>query len=389
MFHKDKPIQEPTHAETAEFERVALRELYRAYDQLNSSHRLDLCPAVLAFFDSDSRWGQWEPGNRRISIARRLLTGHPWFNVLAILRHEMAHQLVAEGEASEDAGSARPHGAAFQAACRRVGVPGPFARAGCDLNVHGLDWREHKRDEGTERLLEKVRKLLALATSTNEHEALLAMEKVREIYAKYNLEQAVAAERDSFASAFIRHGRKRIEAHQDRIVGILMGHFFVKAVIGSDFDPKSRETHRSIELIGSRANVLMAEYVYYFLLRQSEALVNEAAVRSPAAWPMNRLERKSFRLGVLAGFLEKLNAARKPASQAAGGGLVGRALVQFEGDSALDGYLAELYPRLGRRSSGGRTICHDSFTAGSAAGKTITLNRAVASSDGNQGRLLS
>lgn len=174
------------------------------------------------------------------------------------------------------------------------------------------------------------------------------MNKVRELYAKYNLEGKSSSSTD-FVHLAIWHGKKRIEAHQDRAMSILVAHFFVQVLSFKMFDPKTGDRHRAIELVGRRENVLMAEYVYHFLLQQIESLLDERVKKSGRA--LSRLERKSYRLGILEGFEEKLEQAERaqPApsksaetrADAKGHALtpIGQAVANFKRGRDLDDYL--------------------------------------------------
>lgn len=343
-------------------------------------------------FDSETRWGEFDEPTRTISISRKLVKNHPWHQVIGVFRHEMAHQLVAEsryGSGVDD----RPHSEQFRAACRRLGVPDQFAKAGLDLQGSDLDWRTEKRDEATEKILEKVRKLLALAGSSNEHEALLAMERVRELYAKYNLENAKTEASSAFVHLVICDGKKQMQAWHQKTIGILIEHFFVKVITFRQYNTKTCEHDFAIELIGSRENVLMAEYVYYFLQRHLELLVKDAAQVKGKRF--GRTERSSYRLGALNGFAEKLKRAeREPVDTSAkstnpGLTLIGRAIAKFKEDDLLDDYLSDIYPRLGRHKKTSHRVDSEAFREGHRAGRDMTLNKPLTSQMGNLGKLLS
>jgi hypothetical protein len=308
--------------------------------------------------------------------------------VIGILKHEMAHQWL--DETGMGRGQGRPHGGSFRLACRMLGVPEEFSHASADLQSLSPDWKQRPRDEQTDKLMDKVRKLLALGTSSNEHEALLAMNKVRELYARYDLAHREASQgARRYSSVMVSPGKKRLEAHVSKVVGILVGHFFVQAIYHRMFDPEAGEYMRSIELIGTRENVLMAEYVYHFLLRETEVLLDEIVRKRGAS--LSRVERKSCRLGILEGFAEKLRAAERPApasGEATGLSVIGQALQRFRGDPDLDSYIAEIYPRLSTRSGSRSMMDPTAFDAGREAGKSLTLRKPVASSDGNRGGLL-
>lgn len=389
-----------------DWEQRIVRELYREYNHILHQHREHLRPAAIELFDSETHWGLWNPQTRIIQISRRLVREQPWFHVLGILRHEMAHQWVDEKirghvnvvpHRGHDLGDhdrvrERVHGVEFRMACARLGVPSPFAKSTCDLTSTMLDWRTEKRDETTERMLEKVRKLLSLANSSNEHEALLAMNRVREIYAKYNLEQVQDMRQDvksdEYVHLFLGDGKKQVQIHQRKIIGILVGHFFVQAIFGKMFNADTTEATSVVELIGTRENVLMADYVYNFLLQQTEFHLRETEKKVGRS--LGRIGRQSFRLGLLSGFENKLQSAAENRSheRAESANLIVRALVQFEKDPHLKDYMRQVYPNLGTWRSSGHRIDRGVYSDGQIVGSSITLNRPVSGSDGNRGRFL-
>jgi len=373
-----------------EWEKRVVLELYDEYAYIVRERRLGLKACAIALTDSDSFWAQWNPTTRVILFSRKLIENHNWFQVLSILRHEMAHQLVDESDARSSM-EYKFHGEQFQTACGTLGVPEEYRGATACLQSSNLDWRSEKRDDVTEKLLEKVRKLLSLATSSNEHEALLAMSKVRELYAKYNLEEGEGGSRKQrFAHLVITHGKKRMAAHQSRTISILVEHFFVQVITTRIFDAKSLEHHVGIEIVGTRENVMLAEYVYHFLIQQTDYLVSKIAKTKL----LSRVQRKSYKLGVLAGFSEKLRATEKAKTSNeslgpdTGPGLIKLALAKFHKDTALERYLNNIYPRLSSNRGSSQYVDGPAFSQGQSVGRTITLNKALNNAIGNRKHLL-
>ena len=375
-----------------DWERTVILELNREHESVCRSHKVNLRPIGITLFDSETHWGEFDNLTRTISISRKLINEHPWHHVVGVFRHEMAHQFVAE-HAPARFNHDRPHSEIFKEACKRLGVPDQFAKAGLNLQTCGIDWRSEPRDSATERILDKVKKLLALANSSNEHESLLAMERVRELYAKYNLEIIGETNEKSFVHLVITHGKKRMPATEQRAVSILVEHFFVKVISTHQFDPKTGDHVHAIELIGARENVLMAEYVYHFLLNQADFLLQQAV---DGGLRLVRSERSSYRLGVLDGFAKKLKSAERSSpgfdskvSQSAALTVVGQALAKFREGTDIDDYLSDIYPRLGVRRGSATEIHSHAFAAGHAAGRSITLNKPIASEMGNRGQQIS
>ena len=397
--------------ENSEWEKLVILELSREYDYICRFRRIHLRPAGIALFDSDTLWGKFDSVTRTIFVSRKLVREHSWQNVMGVFLHEMAHQLVNE-ENFQTAFHEKPHGERFQAACKRLGVPDQYRRAGLDMQTISLDWKSEPRNEKTEKILTLAQKLLSLATSTNEHEAALAMARVRELYAKNNLDQLNELAKKRYVQLVISTGKKRLAAWEQRMISLLMEHFFVKIILLKQFDAKKMSHYQALELIGTRENVLMAEFVYYFLRQQVEFLLTRALALDANGWnrSMDRSDRNSFRLGVLEGFDKKLAMAEKfernPSSAvkteiksteltaesktklATELTLVGQALEKFHKDTRLDDYVAEIYLRLGRKEESSVKISREAFAAGHIAGQTITLQKPISESRANHQRAI-
>src|SRR5262249_39048746 len=124
---------------------------------------------------------------------------------------------------------------------------------------------------------------------------------VRELYLKHNLERLEKKEQAQYVSLLINTGRRRIARHHFLIASILNEHFFVRVVHASLYSAEEMCEHKTIELLGSRENVLMAEYVYHFLLNQIHSHWEKFSEKKKG-----RQAKNSYYLGVLIGFRDKL-----------------------------------------------------------------------------------
>jgi hypothetical protein len=176
----------------------------------------------------------------------------------------------------------------------------------------------------------------------------------------------------------------------NRFSAFSCGTFFVQVITTDIFDAKSLEHQVGIKIVGTRDNVMMAEYVYHFLIQQTDYLVSEIAKTKP----LSRVQRKSYKLGVLAGFSEKLRETERAKtikdslSPDTGPRLIKLALAKFHKDTALDRYLNNIYPRLSSNRGGSQYVDGSAFSQGQSVGRTITLNKAVNRSDESRGHLL-
>jgi hypothetical protein len=366
-----------------QFEEAWVHELRRAHEDICWRYGVNLRTPMIEITSAVKKWGEWDPGVRTIKISGNLIREHSWDVTLNVFKHEMAHQIVTERFGAVDG-----HGPVFKQACAMIGVPDPFTKSSGD--IPGILEEIDAREAATEntRMLEKVRKLLSLAGSPNENEALLAMQKANQLIEKYNIERIEQNRTAGYAYAIINHKKKRIENYQRRICSILQEHFFVDVIYSNLYDPISGETHRTIELLGTTENVQIADYLYHFLMNQMERLWKSYQRKKTKTVPKNK---RSYRLGVLKGFHDKLDkqaAERKNQYKPNdGNGQTISALVLAE-DLALKEFTRMRFPRLKTIRHAGPRIDRDTFHAGVDDGKRLNLHKAIHTYDGNNGKLL-
>jgi hypothetical protein len=339
---------------------------------------------MIKISDMMSTWGTWDAFYRTITLSSRLIREHSWDVVLQVLKHEMAHQYVTEvlgltGDAT--------HGEPFQRACKKLGVAAWACRAAGEIPEHIPTLRERVLSPDDERLLGRVEKLLSLAQSSNEHEALLAMEKVRELYTRHNLKRLKNFTNDDrMDSLYLGRKKKKTDQAEVKILSILNQHFKVRVIHTSLYDAAACERYKAAEILGLRENVILAEYVFYFLLQQCESLWKQHKRETGCAGSL----RRSFQLGVLCGFDEKLSTTAKVEESVAQSESLSVADVKSlrvieRGE--MDEFVASRYPRLAKKSYGRSRIDASSFASGQTAGRSLNLNRPLRSAGGFGGFL--
>jgi Protein of unknown function (DUF2786)/SprT-like family len=353
-----------------------VERLYKDYDYLCFQFRLKLRPPLIKVEPSSSRWGLWDPVTRTITLSVRLIETYAWDVVLEVLKHEMAHQITDEIYGAKDA-----HGPLFRRACLGLGMAEWAMRAETDFADLGRLARREEPDEPTARLLSRIEKLLALATSSNEHEALLAMEKVQELYEKYQLDRLESAKKSDFVYRTISLQKRRIERFHYLIGSLLRDHFFVRVIFCSVFDPRDQCEYKALELMGTQESVQMAEYVYYFLKNQAHSLWNEYR----RAHQKSGRSKNSYVIGVLSGFREKLE--RDRAERGKTSTKTGKALV-LAANEALEKFVSYRYPRLTSVRRGTSLRDGSSYRDGVEEGWKLILKKGIETSEERSGKLL-
>ena len=336
---------------SGELERAALHAILRTWDDLNGSlFRFQLTRPAVELVDSSSRLGRWHGGLRVIEVARSLLLDHGWEVLVEVLKHEMAHQYVDEVLGQPDDAM---HGAVFRRVCEERGIDPSAAGVPNGNAAQSVD----------QHLLERIAKLLALAESSNEHEAQAAMSAAQRMMLKYNIDLAVSGRQPAHTFRHLGTPSGRVNEAQRILAGILADHFFVQTIWVPVWRPLEGRRGSVLEICGSEANLELAEYVHAFLNVTAERLFREFR-KSSAGWGAKRL---TFIAGVMAGFRERLERERKKSKAE---GLV------WVGDAALEGFLRKRHPRIRwTRYAVGQGS--EAYARGREAGEKIVLHRGI------------
>ncbi|MES2802794.1 MAG: DUF2786 domain-containing protein [Bdellovibrionota bacterium] len=343
----------------SESEKIILFELRREFLEIARARKLKFQLANVQLFDSQSKWGEYDHLTKAISISRTLVQKFSWAHVVGVLKHEMAHQWVYENYPSSDVSG---HGKEFHQACEKLKLQGLYCSAKVEFTAENPDF--HVVGEPNP-VIEKVKKLMSLATSTNEHEASLAATKVHELYLKYNLEQADLGQKSEVTHLIISTGKKRLSLIEKKIIAMLVEFYFVQVIVVQEFDSKTLAHYQALEVIGLKENALMAEYVYQFLLRASKSY-----------------DSTSMKLGLLDGFAQKLK-GQTVSTQSNAKALMVRV------EAELEDYVQNYFPRLRSLRSSSRQISTSDYNHGVSQGQKLNLNKPISKNHRGNIKLIS
>jgi hypothetical protein len=340
--------------------RAVLRELALEYQELNRNYfKNQLRPIPLSLREGAGLLGCFVSDPRRIELARALVMLEPWGSVIEVLKHEMAHQFVVEvmrGEAETS------HGPRFQRLCEQLGI---------DARGSGLPQTPTDRSP----ILDRIRKLFALAGSSNQNEAEAAMRMAHRLMLKHNLERP--SDDDANAYGFRHLGRYtgRISEAENLLAGLLGEFFFVQPIWVSVYRVEDNKRVSVLEVTGRHENLAMAEYVHGFLQNAAEALWREHKQQNDIR---RDSERRVYMAGVMRGFAEKLRNERRVAEET---GLV------WVADPLAQRYFKRRHPRV--RTTMRYSSEHRAAAAqGRAAGRSLVLNRPLSKGPGKKIRAL-
>ena len=350
------------------------QEWRRAVERLRPELSAQLCQPVFALNPDLGCWGQWRGGTMQcIELRASLVSHHPWYVVVDVLRHETAHQIC---ETCFPGEHEAPHGPRFQQVCQWIG-----ARAQASGEYPTLDQVVFAEDESAEgadtaaaRMVVKVRKLLSLSQSANQAEAEAALLKARELQAKYATELAEAeAYEQAVAETMYTIGvgpvLKRLSVDGCLIGNILQEFFHV--IVVWDYQPdleRPGQNLKQLMLSGTRKDLKIASYVHDCLASYMEHAVYELPTNVLGRVLTSKRSLLSFKIGVLTGFQNAMREQNQRPEM--------RALVQSD-RSRLEEYRKWIYPHL--RNTGSRISATDATAraAGEAAGRKFTLRHGL------------
>lgn len=215
-----------------------------------------------------------------------------------------------------------------------------------------------------QRTIDKIKKLLALGQSQNEHEARQAIALATKLMLENNLAQSDLVEKKYIEKHDV-DSSPRYQTHKRKILALLDEHYNVTHLMISrmDFRTYKRKTH--INLIGSPENVEIAEYLYNYLCDLFPKLWKEykAANNAPTKFKL------SFYEGLIRGLRITLAESKKSVEQEQG-------LVIVK-DAGIENFLRKKYSNIKTQTIKSKLHSASTMTAGIQQGKKISLSRPI------------
>lgn len=213
-------------------------------------------------------------------------------------------------------------------------------------------------------LIDKIQKLLSLATSPNEHEAQIASKKAQELLIKYNLSELdVKKEAQEYKAQSEYIFRKSPELKF--IYQILCKHFFVEIVYHG----------REVVFHGTDENIEVANYIKSFLCEAFKRLYRQAAKEN--GW-RHGTKRNSFYLGLFKGLNDKLTEQKEAMG-------VGNELMIV--NVKLKKHVHGLYDNLRPGKQRGIRADNNAFAQGYEHGRNLNISKGIAATNKSDGTL--
>ncbi len=306
---------------------------------------------VVVFEGSDL--GHFNAPFYQIGMNKKLIYQAKDSVVRDILKHELAHYLT-----WIDHGQVQAHGPEFRETCQRFGFPDEVALSKINLEAANLS---KEGDLESERIIERIKKLLQLAQSSNVHEAEVATMKANALLLRHNLDHIQTQEDEPLYMDRVLVQKKK-DSKMSAIYEILR-HFLVRPVISFG------RGMCCLEISGTQTNVKLAIYIADFLDKEMDHLWQQA--RNEYGFQGLRA-KNSFFLGIAKGFNMKMEASKYdlPAADQ-------KSLMVVE--KSLDAKIRQVYGRL-TSSRSGHNPDERAGAVGVMKGRNLTIRQGVESS---------
>ena len=314
-------------------------------------------PKILGYFDSESLL---------VGVNRLLMVQVGDDFLKNLLRHELAHYMcyILYGQDIPD------HGKKYRAMCRNFGWGDEVFSAKVDKNDVSLSLQKSGEDE---KILSRIKKLMALGSSSNRHEADAATVKANDLLVKYNMEKASLNLDDMDEEAYyvlVVASAPKNNATL-RALSLILKNFMVRPIYSR------KENSTALEIVGTRLNVELAAYVADFLQHEFKYLWKKAQKENPSLKGM--VAKNSFLRGMAKGLDQKLQAAKKHTVNNK------NQLMLIE--TSLERAVEMAYPRL-RLSRSKFRHCSKGASLGVEAGKNISIHPGLNKSGSGSTELL-
>ncbi len=316
-------------------------------------------PLNIVVFEDNTKLGYFDYRHYEIGISKKLMYS-AFDNVIRnVIRHELAHYL-----AFLFYGPSIGHGEKFKELCKLLNWNEEVSLAYSNIDLENLKIIEKESNKNIE-LLNKIKKLLALSASDNIHESEMATMKANQLLMEHNLSliNQVEKESDVFVRRVLTANKKN--AKHIAIYEILKT-FYVSPVFnhgkGSFY----------LEIVGSKANTEIAEYVAHFLDSELERLWLIAKKTSKLS---GVVAKNSFFRGISKGYTAKIQQLKNTSPNQ-------KDLITIDKNLMLS--LKMVYNRLGSSYSSDLKSHDKAHHLGLETGSKLSINPGIKSKEGTK-----
>ena len=331
-----------------------------------------LYPLNIVVFEDHSRLGYFDSRSYELGLSKKLMYQAHDEVLKNVLRHELAHFMCYLLY-----GNKVLHGEEFHEVCRTFGWDKEVYLAYANLEAENQKSLDQDVDDNTKKLLARLKKLLALASSDNVHERELATLKANQLLLEHNLDLTKnlnnTENQDENETVYVKRvlEASRKNAKHVAIYEILKT-FFVSPVFNHGHGIFY------LEVIGDLTSVELADYVAHFLDHELVLLWKQTKMANPNL--QGAASKNSFFKGVARGYVEKIEKQKTTLANSHDLVAIGK---------NIERHLNIVYPRIGHASlSQGQhnSAAHD---LGKKQGANLSIKPALSSGSQKKTFLLS
>ena len=313
-------------------------------------------PIVLTFFEGERKLGYFDHRFFEIGLNQALLKITNTETILDILRHELAHYFTYIAYRS-DYHNLAPHGLEFRSVCEEMDWGQHISKPTLDLSLV-------PSAQSDEKVLKRVKALLNLSESSNEHESKLATLKANKLLLKHNLSLFDGPSEETFYRTSIFSVKRKNAKMQ--AMGSIIEHFNVKTYYSYG------ESIVSLKAYGRKTHLDLALYLAEFLDSEMERLWRLAKNRDSLS---GLRDKNSFFIGLALGYTKKVQDLRNeeftPSEK--------KSLVLIEKE--VDRHFNRDIQGLGASRSQA-SLSWSSMESGESYGRNLSLHRPVTNENG-------
>lgn len=309
-------------------------------------------PIKVVVFNDKNILGYFDSQFYELGFHERLMHGKKE-QLHNVIRHELAHYIlfVEQGE------PVTPHSPLFRSFCKQRGWGEEVFQSACPLEVNpSIDERQDSV------VLRKIKKLLALSHSRHVHEAEMAIIKSQQLLLKHQVDTSSLETEDVDDKMCLKRIMKfKRGGAKIKAITQILSSFWVHVV-----HHRGNDGFTYLEILGTKENVEVADYIAAVLDRQLDQLWEEVHAKVGLH---GQVAKNSFLLGIARGYCKKIDALNIEHNSH-----MTQSLIVIMEKLIYAKSLA--YPHLSTKKS--RTAhCQNSSALGEEVGKKLTFNKGV------------
>lgn len=363
MFLHSKTISAFVSRVRNEVRQIVTCEMGLKMERSRIHYKFCTYPLNIVVFEDNTRLGYFDSRTFELGLSKKLMYQAKNEVLKNIIRHELAHFMC-----YLTMGPQVLHGMAFHALCRSFGWGSEVYSAYANIDLENDKVGES--DEKTEKILARLKKLLALASSDNIHERELATLKANQLLLEHNLDLSKSRHFSGHDSNDeIVYLKRVLESSRQNAKHVAIRRILETFFVSTVFNHGDGVFY--LEVIGDKTSVELADYVANFLNVELEVIWRQTQKENPNLKGLS--SKNSFFRGVAKGYVAKIEKQKSTIA-------TGPELVVIEKN--IQANLNFVYPRLSSSGSSSSLHNEEAHRAGQVKGGNLSIHPGIESKGG-------